>query len=84
VVARAPTTAEDDYRYRFDGVSPGRYEIVATTDADGDGEICDVGEECGAYPERHAPSVVTVVGGATLHARDFGVSFVTSRADPIP
>jgi serine protease len=84
LVARTTTTAADGYRYRFDDVPPGRYTIVATTDADGDGEICDVGEDCGAYPERTAPSAITVTGGATIGGRDFGVSFVASHADAVP
>lgn len=83
-VATVVTTVSADYRYRFEGMPPGQYEIVATTDEDGDGEICDVGEECGAYPERLAPSPVTVLGGTTIRARDFGLSFVISRVDPIP
>jgi serine protease len=84
IVARTTTTASEAYRYSFTDVPPGRYAIVATTDADGDGETCDVGEDCGAYPERNAPSTVTVVGGTTLRARDFGLSFVTSHADLVP
>jgi serine protease len=81
IVATTTTTAGESYRYRLDLVPPGHYEIVATTDRDLDGAICDVGESCGAYPEREAPRAVTVVGGATVRARDFGLELVITATD---
>ncbi len=84
VVASVTALAANDYAYRFDGVAPGRYEIVATTDRDGDGALCDVGEVCGAYPERGAPLVVTLFGGSVVTARDFAVTLVVSNADVVP
>jgi serine protease len=38
------------YSFEFRGVAPGNYLLVAGTDADGDGLICDEGEACGAFP----------------------------------
>ena len=81
IVATTTTTAGESYRYRLDLVPPGHYEIVATTDRDLDGALCDVGESCGAYPEREAPRAVTVVGGATVRARDFGLELVITATD---
>jgi serine protease len=80
-VATTTTDAARDYRYRFETVPPGRYAIVATTDRDGNGAICDVGEECGAYPERAEPAPVTVFGGATVAGRDFGLALVLFDSD---
>ncbi len=37
------------YPFTFAGVPPGRYEIVAGSDADNDLFICDAGEACGAW-----------------------------------
>jgi serine protease len=79
VVATTVSTATENYRYRFDGVPPGHYELVATTDRDLDGAVCDVGESCGAYPDRDAPRPVTVVAGATVRARDFGLALVVTE-----
>ena len=81
IIATTTTDAHQDYRYRFEGVPSGRYEILATTDRDGDGAICDLGEECGAYPERAAPTAVDVFGGVTVLARDFGLTFVRFETD---
>jgi serine protease len=81
IVATTTTDVGRDYRYRFEAVPSGRYEILATTDRDGDGGICDVGEECGAYPERAEPAVITVLGGATVGARDFGLALVLLESD---
>ncbi|MCC6848153.1 MAG: S8 family serine peptidase [Deltaproteobacteria bacterium] len=84
VVAATTATVADAYRYRFDRLAPGSYEIVATTDHDGDGGICDVGESCGAYPDRRAPDVVTVTDGRIAGARDFALQLVVSRSESAP
>jgi serine protease len=42
--------ADGAYAFRFDGVNPGNYLLVAGTDSDGDHHICDEGEACGAFP----------------------------------
>jgi serine protease len=79
VVATTTSTAAADYRYRFDDVPPGRYEIIATTDRDLDGAVCDLGESCGIYPDRSAPRAVTLSGGGSIPARDFGMSLVVTE-----
>lgn len=84
LLASTTAVAADDYAYRFDGVAPGRYEVVATTDRDADGAFCDIGELCGAYPDRGAPLAVTVFGGSVVTARDFAVTLVVSNADVVP
>jgi len=38
-----------EYPYTFSNVPAGTYRIVAGTDADNDGYICDPGEACGGY-----------------------------------
>jgi serine protease len=45
-----PGVVADRVRYRFDDVAPGRYVIIAGTDHDDDGFICDLAEACGAFP----------------------------------
>ncbi|MDH5360491.1 MAG: S8 family serine peptidase [Gammaproteobacteria bacterium] len=37
------------YNYSFSGLSEGNYRIIAGTDMDNDGFICDSGEACGRY-----------------------------------
>jgi len=81
IVATTTTTVAEGYRYRFDDVPPGSYEILATTDRDGDGALCDLGESCGAYPDRSDPSIVTVIGGTTIRARDFALRTIVSLED---
>ncbi|MEB2285325.1 MAG: S8 family serine peptidase [Myxococcales bacterium] len=84
ILATTTAVAAGYYRYRFTGVAPGRYEIIATTDRDGDGAICDVGEACGAYPDRNAPDPVTVAAGDIVGARDFALQLVVSTAENAP
>ena len=37
------------YPYTFSNVAAGTYEIMAGSDLDNDGQICDAGEACGGY-----------------------------------
>jgi serine protease len=48
------------YSYTLSGVAPGDYYVVAGSDADNDGSICEVGESCGAYPVRNKEEMITV------------------------
>ena len=58
--------------YAFSGLTPGSYFVVAGTDADNDGFICDEGEPlCGIYPSAEGPIALTVTAGGNLTAVDF-------------
>lgn len=46
------------YAFRLAGIPPGQYYLVAGTDADNDGFICDPGEACGAYPTIGIPDPI--------------------------
>jgi serine protease len=53
-------------------VPVGTYYIVAGTDEDNDGFICDPGEPlCGVYPSIEMPDRVSVNPGATIPGLDF-------------
>jgi serine protease len=65
--------ASGAYSYSFANVPAGTYFVVAGSDADDDGTICDAGEACGAYPTLGRPASVTV--GATRGGLDFPVAF---------
>ncbi len=80
-VAATTTTAAEGYRYRFEGVPPGQYEIRASTDRDGDGALCDLGESCGAYPNLDEIRTVVLLGGATIRARDFPLELVVTASE---
>jgi serine protease len=58
-----PVEASDgDYGFRFTNVPDGRYGIVAGSDNDWDGLICDAGETCGGYPTFANPQVIEIAG----------------------
>lgn len=48
--------------FEFTGVAAGRYWLIAGTDLDGDGRICEPGEACGRYPDYSNATVLTVSG----------------------
>lgn len=50
------------YAYRFDLVRKGKYQVVAGTDMNNDGYICETGEACGAYTTLDLPSIISVDG----------------------
>ena len=59
VVRRVRASIRHPYNgYRIDDLPPGRYTVVAGTDIDNDGSVCDVGEVCGAHPFYGLPEVV--------------------------
>ncbi len=48
------------YQYQLNDIAAGDYYIIAGSDVDNDGKICEVGESCGAYPLRNEVDIVTV------------------------
>lgn len=59
VVRRTRAPIKHPYNgYRIDDLPPGRYTVVAGTDIDNDGGVCDLGEVCGAHPFYGLPEVV--------------------------
>jgi serine protease len=72
-VAQAVTRATEAYVFLSPDFAAGRYHIVAGSDRDNDGFICDSGEACGAYPLIDSPTPVDVDGAIT--GIDFPVSF---------
>ena len=50
------------YGFAFPGVPAGSYFVIAGTDLDADGSICDDGEACGAWPTLGVLTPVEVTG----------------------
>ena len=68
--------ADGVYRFELTDVPPGDYELVAGSDSDNDGFICDGGESCGIFPTIDSPTTVTIEGDRT--DLDFVSSFRTT------
>jgi serine protease len=66
------------YAFSFAGVGAGAYLVVAGTDLDGDGDICDDGEACGAWPTLGAPAPLEV--DADRFGLDFTAAFIVDLA----
>jgi serine protease len=64
----------EDVSYSFSEVASGDYFIVAGSDMDMDGIICDAGESCGAYATASQPSVITVES-SDVSELDFTTSY---------
>jgi serine protease len=71
--ALAVSASGGRYRYRFSGIERGGYWVVAGTDLDNDGVICDPGEACGAYRTLGQPERVEVAGDRS--GLDFSTGF---------
>ena len=66
-----------NYQFQFPDVPAGEYKIVAGTDTDNDGFICDDGEACGEFITRDQPIVVEV-------DRDLaGLDFLVNYESPV-
>ncbi len=62
----------------LDEVAPGSYYLVAGSDIDGDGIICQPGEACAEYPVSGLREVITIEAGQELQ----NVSMTTSFTRP--
>lgn len=72
--AQAVVQTQGALSYSFPALAVGDFLIVAGTDEDDDGFICDDGEPlCGVYPTMDEPTILTIVDGAALGAIDFAV-----------
>ncbi len=69
VLASTGTTDADDFEYAFNDLPVGTYLLIAGTDLDGDGEICEEDDLCGSFDE-----LVTVLAGEQITGLDFLVS----------
>ena len=67
------------YPYQFSGVQNGSYFVVAGTDSDNDGFLCDPGEACGGYPT-HGQLSQIVVSGQDVHGIDFVTTYSSQPA----
>jgi serine protease len=80
--------ANGDYAFDFTRVDPGDYLLVAGTDSDGDGFICDEGEACGAFPTTETVERITVdadrndIHFITGFAVDVGAAVSGAAAEP--
>ena len=69
--------ANGRYTFAFDEVEPGTYFLVAGSDMDNNGFICENGEACAEYPVNGLPEPITI-GEAPLS----GVQMTTSYRRP--
>ncbi|WP_019594420.1 S8 family serine peptidase [Thioalkalivibrio sp. ALM2T] len=70
------------YRYRFEGVPPGEYRVVAGTNIAGDDRICHGAEACGAWPRHGVPETFQVDRDRT--SIDFEIAWRPFTDDGFP
>lgn len=63
---------DGEYPFSFSGVVEGGYTLLAGTDLDNDGIICDAGEACGGFPTLDQPEVISVTSDL------FGLDFLSN------
>ena len=81
-VAQAMTDAAQHYVYWIPEVPAGTYIVVAGTDRDDDGFICDPGEACGAWPAIDSQASVEVIGGQTGIDIPVSLDLITGPDEP--
>jgi len=64
--------------YRFDDLPLGTYVVTVGTDYNNDGNLCDPGEICGAYPIRSLPEAIEYNGVAV----DINVELSVTAIEP--
>jgi serine protease len=73
VAARTAVNPAASLEYSIPVVPIGRYIVVAGTDLDGDGTLCEDGDYCGAWPLLGEPATVEVIQGLESTGVDFQV-----------
>lgn len=68
------SASDGQYRFAFDEVEPGEYFLVAGTDVDNNGFICENGEACAEYPVNGLPEKI-VIGDEPLGGVRLSTSF---------
>ncbi|KPP99862.1 S8 family peptidase [Marinobacter sp. HL-58] len=68
------SASDGHYRFAFDDVEPGEYFLVAGTDTDNNGLICENGEACAEYPVNGLPEKI-VIGDEPLGGVRLSTSF---------
>ncbi|HEY5717521.1 MAG TPA: S8 family peptidase, partial [Motiliproteus sp.] len=71
-------SANGEYSFSFSRVPPGDYLLVAGSDADNDGFICDAGESCGGYPTLAQLQPLTITADLRRSDIDFVSTFEVS------
>ena len=67
------TSLDTDFTFEIPPVAAGVYFVIAGTDLDNDGFICDEGEFCGLYPVSNEASLVGVTANEITPNIDFTV-----------
>jgi serine protease len=85
VAQEVTTSVAADYAYAFANVPAGTYTLLASTDGDGDGTLCEPGDLCGSYPVVGEPVAIEVTAGTTVTGRDFSLTYQgTGVGTPTP
>jgi len=63
------------YSFGFSGVPDGSYYLVAGTDMDNNGFICETGEACAEYPLNGLPQALVIEDGQVLNGLNMTASF---------
>lgn len=70
-------TADGKRSFQFVDIAPGAYQILAGTDINQDGQVCDPGELCGLYGSVAQPNVV-IIEGADIGALELATTVTLS------
>ena len=73
----------DGYAYRFQ-LPAGEYSVLASTDIDRDGILCEAEDICGRFPVNNDPEPIQIRAGETRSGIDFLVRPRESAKQPLP
>jgi len=77
IVAQLEVSGESGlYRYQFQDIPAGSYELHAGSDTDNDFFICDAGEACGSYLTADQPIVISL--DSDTDSIDFPIEFLVN------
>lgn len=77
------TARSGHYDFELSDIAPGRYRLIAGSDMDHDGAVCDAGEACGGWRTTGAPTILEV-GDEDLVELAFTIGFRMSISPNAP
>ncbi|MEW6744088.1 MAG: S8 family serine peptidase [Planctomycetota bacterium] len=81
VISQYIAGPDNGFAYRFKGLLPGSYYVLAGTDENGDLTLGDEGELFGIYPQLASPVVVEIEAGSRLEEIDIALQELSFQAE---
>ncbi|UCF36538.1 MAG: S8 family peptidase [Acidobacteriota bacterium] len=83
VLTQATTTTSNDLVYEMPPTPTGEYVVIAGTDSNQDGYICDIDDYCGFFPLFSDPELLRIEASKDRNPVNFSIGLLTSGSQSV-